>query len=256
VTRTLKLAALIALVASTAAVGARTVQERPGTLVVRGKTQTLHLYGARGGDPVVVSSGDGGWTHLGPHVAEVLARRGLFVVGFDSRAYLSSFTGREATLRETDVPGDYEALADYAARESGSARLPVLVGVSEGAGLSVLAATGDRVKTKVRGVVGIGLPEKNELGWRWRDMSIYVTHGVPDEPLFSVSAVIGRMAPVPLAVIHSTEDEFVPLETLRGVFAKANDPKRLWVVKASNHRFGGNEAGFDAALIEALSWLR
>ena len=29
------------------------------------------LYGARGGSPVIVSSGDGGWIHLGPYVAEV-----------------------------------------------------------------------------------------------------------------------------------------------------------------------------------------
>jgi type IV secretory pathway VirJ component len=28
-----------------------------------------------------VSSGDGGWIHLAPHVAEVLAAKGFFVVG-------------------------------------------------------------------------------------------------------------------------------------------------------------------------------
>ena len=42
--------------------------------------------------PVIVSSGDGGWIHLGPHVAEVLAAKGFFVVGFDVKAYLESFT--------------------------------------------------------------------------------------------------------------------------------------------------------------------
>ena len=44
------------------------------------------------GAPVIVSSGDGGWIHLGPHVAEILAARGYFVVGFDVKAYLESFT--------------------------------------------------------------------------------------------------------------------------------------------------------------------
>ena len=36
------------------------------------------VYGTRGGAPVIVSSGDGGWVHLAPHVAEVLAAKGYF----------------------------------------------------------------------------------------------------------------------------------------------------------------------------------
>ena len=173
--------------------------ETEAALSIRGKTQTLRLYGPRGGPPVIASSGDGGWIHLAPHVAEVLSARGFFVVGFDSRAYLSSFTGRDGTLRETDVPGDYRVLADFASAGSGSR--PVLVGVSEGAGLSVLASSGT-AKDRVQGVVAIGLPEKNELGWRWRDAAIYLTHGVPHEPMFHASEVVGGVSPVPLAEIR------------------------------------------------------
>ena len=113
----------------------------------------------------------------------VLAARGYFVVGFDVRAYLASFTSGKETLRPEDEPGDYKVLADFAAR--GSSQRPVLVGVSEGAGLSVLAATEPRTKASVDGVVALGLPNINELGWRWRDALIYVTHGTPNEPSFS-----------------------------------------------------------------------
>ena len=56
-------------------------------LSIRGHQQTLRMYGVRGGRPVIVSSGDGGWIHLGPHVAELLAANGYFVVGFDAKAY-------------------------------------------------------------------------------------------------------------------------------------------------------------------------
>lgn len=76
------------------------------TLTIRGHAQSLRIYGVRGGPPVIVSSGDGGWIHLGPHVAEVLAAKGYFVVGFDARAYLSSFTSGRTTLRPEDEPGD------------------------------------------------------------------------------------------------------------------------------------------------------
>jgi hypothetical protein len=40
--------------------------------------------------------------HLGVHVAEVLAAHGYFVVGFDAKAYLRSFTDGRSTLQAVD----------------------------------------------------------------------------------------------------------------------------------------------------------
>ena len=85
-------------------------------LMIRGQAQRLRLYGTRGGPVAVVASGDGGWIHLGPSVAEFLSSQGYFIVGFDSKAYLSSFTRDGTTLSPADVPGDFAALLDYAAR--------------------------------------------------------------------------------------------------------------------------------------------
>lgn len=222
-------------------------------VVLRGHPQTLRLYGARGGQPVIVSSGDGGWMHLAPHVAEVLAARGYFVVGFDVKAYLSSFTTSQSALQPGDEPGDYKVLADVAA--AGSRRRPILVGVSEGAGLSVLAATDPATRAAIGGVVGLGLPDVNELGWRWKDAIIYVTHGMPNEPTFSTAAIVSRVAPAPLAAIHSTQDEFVPTAEVQRVMAAAQNPKKLWIVKASDHRFSDNLPEFDQRLLDALAWV-
>jgi hypothetical protein len=223
------------------------------SVAIRGHPQTVNVYGQRGGRPVVVSSGDGGWLHLGPHVAEVLAVRGFFVVGFDAKAYLESFTSGPVALRTDDEPGDYKVLADFAAR--GSTLKPILIGVSEGAGLSLLAATDPRTQAVISGVIGLGLPNTNELGWRWKDAVIYLTHGVPKEPTFSTAAFAGRVSPVPLAAIHSTEDEFVPLSEVQRVIAAAREPKRLWIVKASDHRFSDNLPEFDLRLLEAIDWI-
>jgi dienelactone hydrolase len=223
------------------------------TLAIRDHAQSLQIYGARGGIPVVLSSGDGGWIHLAPHVAELLASCGYFVVGFDTRAYLSSFTSKTATLQPDEVIADYMTLIKFASKKG--PHPPLLMGVSEGAGLSVLAATGRQVKDQIDGVVGIGLGDMNELGWRWEDSTIYLTHGVPHEPLFSAVSLVDHLAPVPLALIHSVHDEYVPASVVDSIVHAASGPVRLWNINASNHRFSGNLAEFDRRLIEAIEWV-
>ena len=224
------------------------------TIAIRGHQQSLYIYGSSLGEPVIVSSGDGGWIHLGPHVAEFLATRGFFVIGFDVKRYLSSFTSERSTLRPEEEPADYRVLADVAKKATG--RKPILIGVSEGAGLSVLAATDTATKADIAGVIGLGLPDMNELAWRWTDSLIYLTHRAPHEPSFSAAAIVARVAPVPLAAIHSTHDEFVAVTEVEHVLKAANDPKRLWIVNASNHRFSDNLDEFDRQLLAAIAWVK
>jgi hypothetical protein len=223
------------------------------TVMIRGHEQSLHVYGTRGNPPIIVSSGDGGWIHLAPHVADALASNGFFVVGFDVKAYLEGFTSAQATLRAEDEPGDYKVLADFAAR--GSNRKPILIGVSEGAGLSVLAATDPATRASIAGVIGLGLPDLNELGWRWRDSLIYITHGQPNEPMFSTAAIVRRIGSTPLGAIHSTRDEYVALAEVQKILDVAPEPKRLWIVKAADHRFSDNLPEFDRRLLEAIAWI-
>jgi len=237
-----------------AAVATGRIAPSTDTVVLRGRPQIVHVYGDRKGTPVIVSSGDGGWIHLAPHVAETLAARGFFVVGFNVKAYLESFTNDTQTLHVDEVPRDYLSLVEYSAR--GSAVRPILIGVSEGAGLSVLAAVDPEMQRRIAGVVALGLPDRNELGWRWKDSLIYLTHDVPNEPTFRVSDLVGKLTPVPLAAIHSTRDEFVPETDVRKLMTRASDPKQLWMVTASDHRFSGNIPEFDRRLLESIEWVR
>ena len=192
--------------------------------------------------------------HLGPDVAEFLAGEGYSGRRF-RREGLSLFLHLEAAARSRveDVPRDYGALVEYAA--SGAPGRPLLVGVSEGAGLSVLAATAPELQSRVEGVVALGLPDRNELGWRWRDSIIYVTKKTPDEPTFSARESVGRVSPVPLAALHSTHDEFVALPEIRDILAQAREPKRLWVIEAADHRFSDNRPELQRRLKEAIAWI-
>jgi Bacterial virulence protein (VirJ) len=60
--------------------------QNTATLDIKGKPQNVRLYGSPGGQPLIVASGDGGWFHLGPHVAATVAASGYCVVGLDVEA--------------------------------------------------------------------------------------------------------------------------------------------------------------------------
>ena len=152
------------------------------------------------------------------------------------------------------MPSDYRTLIEDV--RGNSSRRPLLIGVSVGAGLSVLAATSAATNAEVSGIVGVSLPDVNELAWRWKDAMTYVTHRIPDEPTFSVRAALSKMDPIPIAVIHSTHDEYVPLADAQVTLARAANPKRLWIVEAADHRFSNNLLDFDRSLLEAIDWIQ
>jgi alpha-beta hydrolase superfamily lysophospholipase len=222
------------------------------TVIVHGHPQTVRVYGARGGPTAIVSSGDGGWIHLAPHVAELLASRGWFVIGFDSRGYLSSVADANQVLSVADIPRDYDALVSLAGKNGVK---PLLIGISEGAGLSAAAAVDPAVKREIGGVVAIGLGDSNELAWHMRDAIIYVTKGIPREPLFHATDVVGEVAPVPIAMLRSTGDEFVRPEESDRLIRAAREPKAAWTIPASDHRFSNNLKEFDAELFDAIAWI-
>ncbi len=222
-------------------------------LVIRGKTQQLQIYGNSNGNLIILSSGDLGWAGLVTHAAEFLSAQGYCVVGFNSKAYLTSFTTKDGALNPRDVPGDFRTLID-SARQKGRGK-PILAGISEGAGLSVLAVTDPEVKSAVHGILCLGLPDQNELGWKWQDFTIWITKKSPDEPSFMVEDIIHKVSPAPLAEIHATHDEFLPLDQAKAMFARAGEPKKMWIIEAANHRFSNNREELDRKILEALQWI-
>jgi dienelactone hydrolase len=229
-------------------------------VAIRGKTLTLTVY--RPGQPstqprgtILMGSGDVGWVGLAVTMAEELSAQGYVVAGINVRQYLSSFTSGKSHLQPSDVPGDYRVFRDTLQQKGALVRPVVLSGVSEGAALAVLAASDEKNHDWIDGVITMGIPPTAELAWRWTDVGAWITKHDADEPSFAPKDVIAKVAPVPLYMIQSSKDEYVPKAEYERLGAAARDPKKLVLIDASNHRFTDRGPELRSAYMAGLAWI-
>ncbi len=230
------------------------------TVNMRGKAQSVQIYDPASGAPkrpvqVLVTSGDLGWLGISGDVPGHLQARGYRVIGFNSRTYLSSFTGKNgAHVEESQIPDDYRSVMDAVATDDKFPKDYVSVGISEGAGLAVLAMGQKQASPFCRGIVGLGLPVKTELGWRWTDFTSWISKNEPNEPLAETKDYLAHLR-VPIVEIHSAHDAYDPVDTVRAMFAVAPEPKRFIAVDASNHRFSDKIQEVLSILDNSLEWI-
>jgi len=248
---------LLALVLATAAAADASSSPEKLDVAVRGQTLTLSLYRPSGPPQgtLVIGSGDVGWVGLAVTVAQDWSSLGYAVVGVNVRQYLAAFTAGSAHVQPPDIPRDYRALVDAARARLVLARPLVLAGVSEGAALAVVAAADPASRDWVDGVITMGIPPTAELAWRWTDMGAWITKRDADEPSFAPANVIAGVSPVPLYMIQSVKDEYVPQAEYERLNAAAREPKKLVLIDASNHRFTDRRPQLRAAYAAGLTWI-
>ncbi len=229
------------------------IREGRNSVAVRGVPQDVYYYpggSGGGGRPCVLfAPGDGGWRGFAVTVATQVAGWGYDFFGLDTKSYLESFS-RKSKLKEADVMGDIRTLADAIRGKRGVA----LIGWSEGAGLMTLAAAAPS-KDAYTGVITMGLGNENVLGWRLVDTLTYLTKRRPGEPTFFALSYMPRVAPLPLVMIQSSNDEYVGKDEAARLFGAAREPKRFVQVDARNHRFDGAQPEFFRQLRQALEWI-
>jgi alpha/beta superfamily hydrolase len=234
-------------------------------LSIRGQTITLTIYtppAAAKGQPqgaprgtIFMGSGDVGWVGLAASMAEELSAQGYTVVGINARQYLSKFTSGKQHVQPSEVPADYRTIADWLKEKRLLLRPVVMSGVSEGAGLAVLAAADTRNHAWIDGVITIGLPATSELAWRWTDVGSWITKRDADEPSFAATDYLAAVAPLPLYMIQSKKDEYVTPADHARFRTVAKDPKRQILIDASNHRFTDRRAELSTAYNAGLDWI-
>jgi len=206
---------------------------------------------------VVFATGDADWLGASGQVFAHLAEKGYYLAGIDSRSVVSPnrHTGERASVSDAGVALD--ALFDHAKKALGfpeDTRV-IVTGDSRGATMVVFAAAEKHIRDGVRGAVAIALTREID----------YLNVPPPAErnPVIQVDAkgriqiypVLGKLDTIPIAVIQSTHDRYVPSAESRRLMGPDTPMLRLYQVKARNHGFDGGRAQLIADLDDALSWI-
>ena len=230
---------------------------------VRFLNRSIGLWCAKPATPrsptflVIFASGDGGLHGVSKAIYEHIAEQGHYVAAYSSREALAHVksTGKFLTFPEaataiTILLREAKRLLDLP-----DSTPAIVSGCSRGASMVVFAAGEPSLKPRICGAVAVALTRESD----------YVTPPAPAERDASIKLddkggvllypALDRLGSIPIAVIQSTKDSYVPSAESRQLMGPDTPTRRLYEVKASNHSFGGGKDQLLHDLDEALDWI-
>ena len=168
-------------------------------------------------------------------LAEAVSAEGLPVLRFS----FSGNGGSEGDFRQSTISKEVEDLKAVVTAAHGSGYRIIYAGHSMGGAVGTLtAASDDRIKflislagmvnTKAFYVREFG-EETPDSGCMWEDPSCPLSSTFQNDLESIVStAPKATEVKVPWLLIHGTEDDVVPIEDSREIFALAGEPKKMW----------------------------
>jgi pimeloyl-ACP methyl ester carboxylesterase len=209
---------------------------------------------------VLYSTGDGGWRPLDESFIEWISSWGYPVAGFSAKNYLKNLRYYSKTTTPQRLVRDFELIMDAACQQLGLRQdIPViLVGMSRGAGLSVVAAGQAELRPRLTGVVAVALTKEEEHVVHYRQKTAGQQPGAPERELVEIKTYeyLTRLAPVPLMVIQSTRDRYVPASSARKLFGEDTEFRRFVPVESANHSFSGGTDILFRETEAALEWVQ
>ena len=216
----------------------------------------LHFENANapGGRPLLVyATGDGGMHRKDLDTYRHLAALGDPLVGFDARDYVKHLGGHSPTTTPERLADDYRRIITTARLVLGvdDRRPIVLVGVSRGAGLAVVAA--GRLRDTIAGVVAVALTQEEEYVRWYRHLPLPRETRPP--VMVDVYEYLAQLGDLPIAVVQSTHDHYLPASQAREQFGPDTAYRWFKAIDAANHSFGGARSRMYAAVREAVNWV-
>jgi pimeloyl-ACP methyl ester carboxylesterase len=182
-------------------------------------------------------------------------------VGFEAVHF--NFRGAGESSGDFDLLGwseDLRAVLDYSSAGRSASTL-ILFGFSAGAAVAVQVAARD---SRVNGLVLCGCPADFEgitadphgFLQHARTIGIVRSSGFPaDFPswengmrMVRAERWISALKDVPTLILHGDRDDVVPVAHAQRLYAQANEPKDLVIIKGAGHRLRLDRAAMDAAI--------
>lgn len=167
--------------------------------------------------------------------AEFIPRDGFDLFLFDYRGYGGSKGSptREGTILDT------HAAIEYSKREPLFRPGPIILyGYSLGAGIAIVVAS---ERDDIAGVIAeSGFTSYREIGRKvvresWKTWPFAAFSRILVSRGYDPIDYVDRISPRPLFLMHGGEDKLVPSEMSERLYAKAKEPKSLWIRKGGTH---------------------
>ncbi|HEV3214685.1 MAG TPA: AcvB/VirJ family lysyl-phosphatidylglycerol hydrolase [Vicinamibacterales bacterium] len=203
---------------------------------------------------LVYATGDRGWAGKDRDTFDVLVALGYPAIGFSSPEYLKHLPNHAKSITPAHLARDYATMIESAKTWLGlpAETRAILVGVSRGADLSVAAAGQRLLQPELGGVVAVALTKEEEYVRRRVD-SANAAQGEPQ--MLELYAYLPSLGDVPVSVIQSTHDDYLPADAARVLFGPDGARRQLHAIEARDHSFSGARPEMYDAVEAALEWI-
>lgn len=205
---------------------------------------------------IIFASGDSGLKGLSKTIVQHLANGGYYVGAFSSREVLGEIKGSRELVPYAEAIDHVAWITSEVKAKLGltpDTRM-IFTGLSRGANIAVLAATSKALKDRIAGAVTISLTREFDY------VSVSSAAFVPPDQLDEkqrpeTAAVIDRIGTIPLAIVESTHDRYVPSTEWRKLLGPDTPTRRLYEVNSKSHSFAGGQLEMLRDLDDALNWI-
>jgi hypothetical protein len=212
------------------------------------------------GTPLLLyATGDGGWRGKDAETYRRMIRWGYPVAGFSAPGYLKNLGFVSGTTTPGRLARDYQQLIEFskATLSLPSATRTILVGVSRGAGLAVVAAGRPEMNAELAGVLAVALTKEEEYVRHYTVRPGLTASDMPTRELveFETYEYLDRLQKLPLVVIQSTSDNYLPAEAARRLFGPDTETRKFYAVTARDHSFSDAREALFERMASALAWM-
>lgn len=206
---------------------------------------------------ILYATGDAGWLGTASTVFGHMADQGFYIAAFDSRELVKAAKRSGHLIAIADAADDVDTIIVQSrhALTLPDATPVIVTGFSRGANLVVFTGGVKSLQRHMAGAVAIALTRETDFLLAPDAASRPPAVHVDDKGRIQTYPAIDLFGTIPIAVIQSKGDTYVPAEEARHLFGADTATRRLYQVNARNHGFSGGTAEMLRDLDEALRWI-